>query len=86
MIFPCERCGLCCKHIEKIPELKDLDSGDGRCIHLQDNNLCAIYESRPDICRVDRMYELVFVKQMSEDEYISINIEGCNALKRQYVL
>ena len=39
MIFPCDRCGLCCKHLELIPDLKYLDKGNGRCIHLLDNNL-----------------------------------------------
>lgn len=85
MIFPCEQCGLCCKHLEMIPQLKEFDSGDGRCIHLMDNNLCAIYENRPDICNVSKMYELVFCKQMSEDEYIKINLAGCRAIKENFL-
>ena len=43
MIFPCDKCGICCNHINEIPELHSFDSGNGRCIHLLDNNLCAIY-------------------------------------------
>lgn len=83
MIFPCEKCGLCCKHIDLIPQLKDFDSGDGRCIHLMDNNLCEIYDKRPDICNVRKMYELSYSKQMSEDDYIRLNIAGCKSLKKK---
>lgn len=84
MIFPCEKCGLCCRHIDLIPQLKKLDSGNGRCINLTDNNLCLIYENRPDICNVRKMYELVYREQMSEDEYIKLNIAGCKEIKRKF--
>ena len=57
MIFPCNQCGLCCKHLECIPELKEFDSGNGKCVHLMDNNLCEIYDTRPDICNVSKMYQ-----------------------------
>ena len=59
-MFECDKCGICCKHIDSIPQLKDFDSGNGRCIHLLDNNLCEIYFERPDICNVERMYEIYF--------------------------
>ena len=81
MIFPCEKCG---KHINLIPQLKQFDSGNGRCIHLMDNNLCAIYENRPDICNVDKMYELKYSKLMTEDEYLKLNVEGCKELKKSF--
>lgn len=82
MIFPCEKCGLCCRHIDLIPQLKEYDQGNGRCIHLMDNNLCSIYDERPDICNVRKMYELAYCKQMSEEEYIKLNIVGCEAIKK----
>jgi Fe-S-cluster containining protein len=84
MIFPCDKCGICCNHINEIPELHSFDSGNGRCIHLLDNNLCEIYETRPDICNVKTMYEKIYCSEMSEDEYIKLNTEGCNELKRKY--
>ena len=84
MIFPCDKCGLCCKHIELIPQLKEYDSGNGRCIHLTDNNLCGIYDNRPDICNVSRMFDLVFCHQMSKDEYIEMNMTGCRKLKERF--
>lgn len=82
MIFHCDQCGICCRHIDQIPQLKQFDSGNGRCIHLTNNNLCAIYEIRPDICNIDKMYELEYCKQMTENEYLKLNLEGCKELKR----
>lgn len=84
MIFPCRKCGLCCKHLELIPQLKHLDSGKGRCINLNDDNLCAIYENRPDICNVEEMYKLVFSEQMTEEEYIKVNVEGCKVVRNMF--
>lgn len=85
MIFPCDRCGLCCKHLELILDLKYLDKGNGRCIHLLDNNLCGVYEERPDLCNVSKMYDLQFCSYMSEEEYIQSNIEGCRSIKEKYI-
>lgn len=31
----------------------ELDRGDGACINLTEDNLCSIYEDRPDFCRLD---------------------------------
>lgn len=81
MIFPCERCGKCCRHLERIPQLKEFDLGNGTCVHLQKNNLCAIYEKRPDICNVEKMYKLLYSDCMSEEEYIKHNIEGCKVVQ-----
>ena len=52
------------------------------CIHLKDN-LCSIYESRPDICKVEKMYE-AFSAQMSYPEYIEMMQESCIILKRHF--
>lgn len=84
MKFPCKKCGLCCKHLELIPELKNYDSGNGRCVYLLNNNLCAIYEHRPNICNVNKMYELVYSKQMSLKEYIQCNLKGCEVIRQEY--
>lgn len=84
MIFPCDRCGLCCRHLEQIPQLKDFDSGDGKCVHLLDNNECLIYNNRPNICNVSKMFELYFKNHMTEEEYIAINMDGCIKIKTKY--
>lgn len=44
----CTRCGACCV----APDIAALDKPLGqRCPHLMADNLCGVYEHRPDICR-----------------------------------
>ena len=44
----CTRCGACCV----APDIAALDKPLGvRCPHLTAENLCAVYEDRPQICR-----------------------------------
>ena len=44
----CERCGTCCT----APDITTLAKPLGvRCLHLDGENLCTIYESRPQVCR-----------------------------------
>lgn len=64
-IFPCSKCGECCRHINLIPQLSEFDRGDGICIHLS-GNLCDIYEQRPEICRVDVMYQKYYSDNILE--------------------
>ena len=80
MNFQCDKCGVCCKLLKGIPQLAAFDRGDGVCIHLKDN-LCSIYESRPDICNVEKMY-VFFKEQMSEEEYLQLMSNSCKVLKQ----
>ena len=44
----CSRCGACCV----APDIAALDKPLGlRCPHLTADNLCGVYENRPQICR-----------------------------------
>lgn len=44
----CTRCGACCV----APDIAALDKPLGvRCVHLTEDNLCAVYDDRPPICR-----------------------------------
>ena len=44
----CSMCGACCV----APDIAALDKPLGvRCAHLTADNLCAVYEDRPQICR-----------------------------------
>ena len=44
----CTRCGACCV----APDIAALDKPLGaRCPHLDADNLCAVYDRRPDVCR-----------------------------------
>ena len=80
MKFPCVACGACCRRIWWVGQ-EELEAHglsvkeDGSCTNLLGDNSCAIYDSRPDICRVD-----VAVKESGEDEieYYRKNIEICN--------
>lgn len=80
MPFPCAKCGACCRNIDKIPQLKAFDTGNGTCRYLV-NNLCSIYENRPEICSVDLMYENYFKNQMTLDEFYKLNEQGCKKVK-----
>ena len=74
--FPCSQCGECCRHIDLIPQLTEFDRGDGVCIHLS-GNLCNIYESRPEICCVDVMYQNYFAALYSRELFYQINMDVC---------
>lgn len=49
MAWECTKCGACCKLAWLIEPTMADDSG--KCMHLKDN-ICGIYDERPDICRV----------------------------------
>lgn len=83
-VFPCNQCGLCCENVRFAEETRFLDRGDGICKHLNvTTKACSIYTERPDICRVDRMYNLRYCHQYTWDEFISLNLQVCDALKLQ---
>jgi Fe-S-cluster containining protein len=67
--------------LKKVPALADFDRGDGVCIHLREDNLCEIYDHRPEICNVDLMYGKYFSKKYSLDEFYAMNQKACDALK-----
>ncbi len=82
--FICKECGLCCRSIHLVEQLKDFHNGDGICKYLNlKTNLCEIYNNRPNICNVAKSYELYFSELYSEKEYIKMNYEGCEILWRK---
>ena len=85
MSFQCTGCGLCCTEIGKIkPDtLKKLGMEgfaleSGRCKHLRFDNGCAIYETRPKICRVDVMAKESLIQ---DDLYYEITARLCNKMQ-----
>ena len=76
----CTKCGECCRHIGRIPELAGFDRGDGVCIHLNEN-LCQIYDTRPDVCRVDTMYKIKYSKVYSKEMFYMLNLKACQELQ-----
>jgi Fe-S-cluster containining protein len=62
--------------------LPENDRGDGVCRHLK-NNLCGIYDNRPLICNVGKMFELYFKSTMTEKQFILANLKVCKELAEQ---
>lgn len=84
-MFPCTSCGICCQNISLIEELKDFDIGNGTCKHYNVHNLkCDIYETRPNICRVEKMFDLKYHKFFSKKEFYVLNAKVCNELQAKY--
>jgi hypothetical protein len=80
--FVCSRCGACCRNIHLYEPASYLDRGDGVCKYYNDNDKsCTIYEFRPEICRVDKMYKL-FKNKMTWNEYIDLSYESCEELRK----
>lgn len=82
MTFICNQCGNCCRNIGKTGLLKEFENERGECIHLTNDNRCDIYDNRPDICNVNKMYDIYFHHYMSFEEYIQQNVEICHRLNQ----
>jgi Fe-S-cluster containining protein len=80
--FPCTQCGLCCRNVHLAEQTQHLDRGDGACRHYSDaNKHCLIYDSRPDICRVDQQYQMHYADRYSWASFVEVNIEVCRVLQ-----
>jgi Fe-S-cluster containining protein len=87
MIFPCSSCGLCCQNISTIKELKNYDLGNGVCKYFDVlNKSCEIYNSRPEICQIDRMFQIKYNNYFTKEEFYIENAKVCNSLQEQYGL
>lgn len=61
-----------------------LDETRGCCKYLdQDKRKCTIYETRPILCNVSRMYDEYFSNSMSEEEFIQLNLKVCYQLNEE---
>ena len=66
MSFLCSQCGACCRNVAHLDLPSDKDGG---CLNLdKETNKCSIYENRPDICRVDKMYEKFDIATKDQSE------------------
>lgn len=80
-MFKCDKCGECCRHLNKSELYRELDRGDGVCKYLV-HNLCSIYDERPLLCRVDEAYNAYFQSEMTKEEYYRLNYEGCKSIRK----
>lgn len=84
-MFPCSGCGLCCQNISTVKELKDFDLGNGVCkFFVFETKSCSIYETRPNICKVDKMFDLKYYKNYSKKEFYKLNVNACNEIQEKY--
>lgn len=89
--FPCSGCGVCCKRVDRLAKENGIDklSPDdplyfpykhdetGRCENLLPDNSCAVYETRPLICNIDKTGEHLGIKK----EILHYNnIKKCNTM------
>ncbi|CAI8995814.1 YkgJ family cysteine cluster protein [Pseudomonas sp. IT-P12] len=80
--FPCNRCMQCCKRVNLLLQTAGMDRGDGVCRHLDEvEGGCRIYASRPDICRIDRQYELIYQRTMTWEAFVDVNVAACKQLQ-----
>jgi uncharacterized protein len=51
------------------------------CSKYEEGIGCTVYDTRPDICNIDTMYERYYKPTgMTKPEYYSFNAAGCNLL------
>lgn len=80
--FPCDKCGLCCRHVDEYEPAAYLNRGDGVCKYLDEKtHLCSIYNSRPSFCDTNMYYEQEYKDKMSWDEYVEYMKLGCKELQ-----
>lgn len=81
--FPCNKCGACCRNVDKSEHTAHLNRGDGACkLYNDETKLCSDYENRPDICRVDLQFDLNYKDHMTWQQYLRLNMDACIALRR----
>lgn len=89
----CTRCGACCV----APDIAALDKPLGlRCPHLTADNLCAVYDARPAVCRsyaADAVCERIAAPTLEErvekylalfaltDEARAVRTGGCGSMR-----
>ena len=84
-MFSCDKCGLCCMHINESNLDDGMNRGDGVCRFFDDDtHLCKIYDERPIFCNVDKFYEEHLADKFSIEEYYQVNYKSCKTLKERY--
>lgn len=96
--FGCTGCGLCCRQVARalanpqaMPEpyksaLKQFPykaKEDGSCENLLPDNKCAVYEDRPLLCNVDKMFDQHKGKGTigaSKKNYLLLQAKSCNSM------
>jgi len=65
------------------------DRGDGACTYLTEDNLCSIYETRPELCNMQKMWQKrnqeldLESRGINKKEYFKINSGVCNDMMKE---
>jgi Fe-S-cluster containining protein len=97
--FPCNGCAKCCRKIaqavafakeagfpEEVCDFPYNWNEQGVCEMLTPGNRCKVYDTRPTLCNVEKMYEYIenYFKEKGHsidyDTYIEYNIHACGKL------
>ena len=78
-MFPCDRCGCCCRRVGETFFAQSTALSDGSCKYLdKSTNLCTIYYERPIFCRVDDYYDKYMSNAMTREEFYKENKSLCH--------
>ena len=81
--FLCSECGACCRIAGEQGFMPQ--RGDGACLYLTKDNLCEIYDTRPEICNVKTMYnkkidEGKLSPEITEIDYYRMSTAYCHEM------
>lgn len=86
--FQCNSCGACCRIAGKSGLMPSQENG--ACIYLTEDNKCSVYDQRPILCNVDKMYQVrksvcdgkfpLIKFTMTKKDYFKTNSLHCNEL------
>ncbi len=85
--FQCSQCGACCRRAGLAGFMED--RGDGGCIYLTEENMCSIYDTRPELCNMEKMWvkrnkELdLELRGITKKDYFIENSQACNQMMKQ---
>lgn len=84
MEFKCSGCGACCRRLGLLKsKLKELNfpytvDEKGCCSMLDENNQCKVYNTRPEMCRIEPMFKHFANTDMTKNEYYMKTTQLCN--------
>lgn len=88
--FNCTGCAGCCKRVGQVIDKltkKEFPYGvkeDGSCDQLLPDGKCNVYDTRPAICRVAKMYHVIGkTKGMTKREFFLQEAKTCNTFVEQ---
>jgi Fe-S-cluster containining protein len=61
--WKCTKCGACCHLVGHV--YPELDRGDWGCMHLERDNTCGIYPTRPALCIVPKVMKRTIPRQLA---------------------